>query len=72
MTEVEREKRFDHEATVFKSNLAAYADSLIAEFGSNKKARVFLNSQLFTNADPDVHEFIKIAVKKLERIALSQ
>lgn len=72
MTEIERESRFDHEATVFKSNLETYADSLIAEFGSNKKARAFLNSQLFTSADPDVHEFIKTMVAKLERRALSQ
>lgn len=49
-----------------------YAKSLINEFGSNKKAREFLREQSFKSYSQEIHEFIKIEIKKLERIALDQ
>lgn len=74
--EMDKENRnqdvFNSNVQMFKTHLKEYANSLIAKFGSNKKARAFLRSQLFTNTDPEVHEFIKIMVTKLEQIALNQ
>lgn len=49
-----------------------YARSLINEFGSNKKARGFLREQLFKNSSQEIHEFIKLMIKRLEQIALNQ
>ena len=49
-----------------------YAQSLINEFNSNKKAREFLSEQLFKNSSQEIHEFIKLMIKRLEQIALNQ
>ncbi|MQB62223.1 hypothetical protein DN451_00545 [Lactobacillus reuteri] len=49
-----------------------YAIELLDDFDSNKKARAFLQEQLANTAKPETHEFIRIMIKKLKEIALSQ
>lgn len=63
---------FDAVSNDFKKKLNSYVNDLLERFGSNKKARAFLKRQLFETADPDIHEFVKLVVSKLEQIALNQ
>ncbi|MBB1069218.1 hypothetical protein H5S40_03495 [Limosilactobacillus sp. RRLNB_1_1] len=49
-----------------------YANELLDQFESNKKARAFLREQLANTANPETHEFIFLMIKQLEQIALSQ
>lgn len=63
---------FEAKSAEYNHLTHSYAQSLIKEFGSNKKARTFLREQLAKYSSQETHEFIALMVKRLERIALNQ
>ncbi|WP_034537421.1 hypothetical protein [Limosilactobacillus oris] len=63
---------FEAKSEEYNRLTQSYAQSLVKEFGSNKKARGFLREQLAKYSSQETHEFIELMIKVLERIALNQ
>lgn len=63
---------FEAKSAEYNRLTYSYAQSLVKEFGSNKKARGFLREQLAKYSSQETHEFIALMIKLLERIALNQ